>query len=54
MISLTYLLSFYLKDSNAQNAIVIMNLAVGDLGAIVIYLFRLLQSTKRYRKIKIS
>ena len=47
MISLTYLLSFYLKDSNAQNAIVIMNLAVGDLGAIVIYLFRLLQSTKK-------
>ena len=47
LISLTYLLSFYLNDSNAQNAIVIMNLAIGDLGAIVIYLFRLLHSTKK-------
>ena len=51
MISLTYLLSFFLKESNAQNAIIIMNLALGDLGALVIYLFRLLASTKNFAKV---
>ena len=47
MISLTYALSFFFTDeSNAQNAVILLNFVLGDLGSIVILILRMLPNMK--------
>ena len=52
MISLTYSMSFFFNDeSNAQNAVILLNFVLGDLGSIVVLILRLLPSMKENAKI---
>ena len=52
MISSTYALSFlFQNESTAQNAIIIINFILGDLGSIIILMLRFLDSVKEIAKI---
>ena len=52
MISSTYALSFLFQtESTAQNAIIIINFILGDLGSIIILMLRFLDSVKEIAKI---
>ena len=52
MISLTYSMSLFFNDeSNAQNAVILLNFIFGDLGSIVILILRLIPSMKEIAKI---
>jgi len=52
MVSLTYAMSFFFSDeSNAQNAIILLNFLFGDLGSIIILILRMLDSMKDTAKI---
>ena len=52
MISLTYTMSFFFEnESNAQNAIILLNFLLGDLGSIVVLVLRVLENSKKTGKI---
>ena len=52
MISFTYFLSFFFKDeSNAQNAVILINIVLGGLGSITVLLFRIMEGTRTLGKI---
>ena len=52
MISFTYSISFFFNDeSNAQNAIILINFLFGDLASIIIVLLRGINSAKKLAKI---
>ena len=52
MISFTYAISFFFSnESNAQNAIILLNFIFGDLGSIIVILFRGIKSMKNIAKI---
>ena len=52
MISLTYAISFlFQNESNAQNAIILLNFLLGDLGSIVVLVLRVLENSKKTGKI---
>ena len=52
MISLTYTISFFFEnESNAQNAIILLNFLLGDLGSIVVLVLRVLENSKKTGKI---
>ena len=52
MISFTYAISFFFSnESNAQNAIILINFIFGDLGSIIVILFRGIKSMKNIAKI---
>ena len=52
IISLTYAMSFLFEDeSNAQNAIILLNFLFGDVGSIIVLMFRLMKSVKNIGKV---
>ena len=52
MISSTYAMSFlFSNESNAQNATILINFILGDLGSIIILMLRILESAKKTAKI---
>ncbi|MBQ2226580.1 MAG: ABC transporter permease [Methanobrevibacter sp.] len=52
MISFTYSLSFFFGDeSNAQNAIILINFLFGDLASIIVILLRGIDSAKTFAKV---
>ena len=52
MISSTYAMSFFFEnESKAQNAIIIINFILGDLGSIIMLMLRILDSVKDFAKI---
>ena len=52
IISLTYAISFIFEDeSNAQNAIILINFLFGDVGSIIVLLFRLMKSVRNIGKV---
>ena len=52
MVSFTYSLSFFFSDeSNAQNAIILINFIFGDLASIIVILLRGIESAKKFAKV---
>ena len=52
MISLTYAMSFFFSsESNAQNAVILLNFIFGDLGSIIVLVLRGVPSMKNFAKI---
>ena len=52
MVSFTYCLSFFFgNESNAQNAIILINFIFGDLGSLIVIQLRSVNSIKKYAKI---
>ena len=52
MISLTYAMSFFFQnESNAQNAVILLNFLFGDLGSILIVILRILENSRTTGKI---
>ena len=52
MISLTYAMSFFFSsESNTQNAVILLNFIVGDLGSIIVLVLRGVPSMKKFAKI---
>ena len=52
MVSFTYCLSFFFgNESNAQNAIILINFIFGDLGSLIVIYLRAVDSIKKYAKI---
>ena len=51
MVSLTYAMSFFFSsESNAQNAVILLNFIFGDLGSIIVLVLRGVPSMKNYAK----
>ena len=52
MVSFTYCLSFFFgNESNAQNAIILINFIFGDLGSLIVIYLRAVDSIKKYAKV---
>ena len=52
MVSFTYSVSFFFQDeSNAQNAIILINFIFGDLASIIVILLRGINSAKKFAKV---
>ena len=43
MISLTYIMSFFLDESSAQNMVLLVNFIIGNMGAIIVIVLRMSQ-----------
>ena len=50
MVSLTYIMSFFLDESNAQNAVILVNFIIGNIGAITVLFLRSINSLKNFAK----
>ena len=52
MVSFTYCISFlFNNESNAQNAIILINFILGDLGSLIVLQLRSIESVKKFAKI---
>jgi ATP-binding cassette subfamily A (ABC1) protein 3 len=51
LISLTYIMSFFLDESSAQNVVLVVNFIIGNVGAIIIIVIRTVESVKNIGKV---